>query len=171
MNLSKYAALSLITFAGFGSFPASAQTPSPAAAAPSPAAAAGAPSYDFGDGTSVTLTTKAWQALEQKDYAAVMAYTTKCIDTYKKQALDMQGQLKEAAPSDSANQYWALNDVGTCYYIQGQAYDGQSDKKNATEAYKFLADNLSFCQCWDPKGWFWSPADVAKKRLVELAGP
>ena len=50
----------------------------------------------------------------------------------------------------------------------GKALDDQGDKKGAVAAYKALVDNLSFAQCWDPKGWFWSPADAARKRLAEL---
>jgi len=133
-----------------------------------PAAAAAPSGYDFGDSKSVTLTTKAWQALNGKDYAAVAAYTDKCITLYKDTAVQQQGSLKEAADKDSAAQYWALNDVGTCYYIAGKALDDKGDKKGAIASYKFLVDKLAFAQCWDPNGWFWKPADAAKKRLAEL---
>jgi hypothetical protein len=133
-----------------------------------PAAAPQASQYDFGDCKSVTLTGKAWQALNAKDYAGVAAYTGKCIDTYKDTAIQQQASLKAPADKDSANTYWALNDVGTCYFIAGKALDDKGDKKGAIAAYKFLVDNLSFAQCWDPNGWFWKPADAAKKRLTEL---
>ncbi len=132
------------------------------------AAPAGASAYDFGDFKSVTLTGKAWTALNNKDYPGVAAYTDKCIDTYKDQALQMQSSLKAPASKDDANTYWALNDVGTCYYIAGKALDDKGDKKGAIVAYKTLVDKLSFAQCWDPNGWFWAPADAAKKRLAEL---
>lgn len=139
------------------------------AADPTPApAAAPAPALDFGDYSSATLTSKAWAALDSKNYAAVTGYTNKCIESFKAKALEMQASLKEPAPKDSANQYWALNDVGTCYFIQGKALDDQGDKKGAIAAYKALVDTLSFAQCWDPKGWFWKPADAARKRLAEL---
>jgi hypothetical protein len=138
-----------------------------APATPTPAAAP-APALDFGDGTSATLTQKAWQALEAKNYAAVAGYTGKCIESFKTQALQMQGTLKEPAPKETASSLWALNDVGTCYFISGKALDDEGNKKGAIAAYKFLADNLSFAQCWDPQGWFWKPADAARKRLAEL---
>jgi len=147
--------------------PAPAATPDTQTAAAAPAAGP-APALDFGDFKSVTLTTKAWQALESKNYAAVIGYTNKCVDTYKDQALQMQASLKEPAPKDKVFDYWALNDVGTCYFIQGKALDDQGDKKGAMTAYKYLVDNLGYAQCYDPKGWFWSPADAARKRLVEL---
>ncbi len=145
-------------------------TNAPAAKAPAtaPAAAPDAPALDFGDSSSSVITTKAWQALNAKDYASAIGYTKKCIELYKTQALAMQATLKEPAPKETASSLWALNDVGTCYFIQGKALDDQGDKKGAIEAYKFLVDNLSFCQCWDPQGWFWPPAEGARKRLAEL---
>jgi len=151
-----------IVVLGLSALPVSADAPPTSATAPA------APVLDFGDSTSSTLATKAWGALNSKDYASVTAYANKCIDLYKTQAVQMQGTLKEAAPKDSASQYWALNDVGSCYFILGKALDDQGDKKGATAAYKFLVDNLSFAQCWDPQGWFWKPADAARKRLAEL---
>jgi hypothetical protein len=144
-----------------------AQTPPPAPV-PTPAPAAAPAGLDYGDGSSSTLTGKAWKAYTSKDYPSAIAYTTKCEDTFKTQALTMQKSLKAPAPKDSAFTYWALNDVGTCYFIQGKTLDDQGNKKGAIAAYKYLVDNLSFAQCWDPQGWFWGPADAAKKRLTEL---
>lgn len=138
------------------------------ATAATPSVAPSNSDADFGDFKSSTLTGKAWKALGSKDYNAVAAYTGKCIDMYKSQALDMQKSLKEPASKEDANNYWALNDVGTCYFIAGKALDDKGDKKGAIAAYKFLVDNLSFAQCWDPNGWFWKPADGARKRLAEL---
>jgi hypothetical protein len=140
----------------------------PAAVPTPPVAPAPAPTLDLGDSKSSTITTKAWGALQGNDYASAVGYTNKCIELYKTQAVAQQATLKAPAPKETANEEWALNDVGTCYFIQGQALDKQGDKKGATAAYKFLVDNLSFAQCWDPKGWFWPPADAARKRLAEL---
>ena len=152
--------------------PAATVPPAPAgplaATPPSGTAAPAAGTYDFGDSSSQTLTTDAWKALEAKDYAAVAAYTGKCQQLYKDTAIQQQGSLQAPAPSDSAAQYWALNDVGTCYFIQGKAAEEQKDTPGAIAAYQFLVKNLSYAQCWDPKGWFWSPGDTAKQRLTEL---
>jgi len=140
------------------------------APAPAPASAA-APALDFGDFKSSTLTEKAWQALDGKDYASVMGYTQKCIDMFKDQAVAMQKSLTAApdtSDKDKVFANWALNDVGTCYYIQGKALDDQGKTKDALAAYKFLADNLSYAECYDPKGWFWSPASAAKERVAAL---
>jgi hypothetical protein len=155
--------LSLVSLAYGLVLSGQAQTPPPAPPAP-----AAAPALDFGDFSSSAITTKAWQALDAKNYPAVKGYTDKCIASFKDQAVKMQASLKEPAPKEKANEYWALNDVGTCYFIAAKALDDQGDKKGAMADYKFLTDNLSFCQCWDTKGWFWKPADAARKRLAEL---
>ena len=140
----------------------------PAPAAPgSPAPAES--KLDFGDYSSSAITTKAWGALEAKSYDDALAYTGKCIDMFKDKAVEMQKAL--TAPTtdkDQTSAQWALNDVGTCYYIQAKAYEGEGKNKDALASYKFLADNLPFAQCWDPKGWFWKPADAAKERLKAL---
>ena len=128
-----------------------------------------APKYDFGDFSSSTIAGKAWKAAADKDYVAVEAYTNKCIEMYKDKALEMQKSLTEPAKEkEEIFKFWALNDVGTCYYIKAKALDDQKKTKEAIEAYKYLADNLSFAQCYDVNGWFWKPADAAKKRVTEL---
>lgn len=138
----------------------------PAPSAPAPAAT---PALDFGDFSSAAITTKAWQANEAKDFAAADAYTSKCIDMFKAQALDQQKALT-APPTEKDEIFaqWALNDVGTCYFIRGQILEKQGKSKEAVASYKFLVDNLSFAQTWDPKGWFWKPAGAASERIKAL---
>ena len=128
--------------------------------------AASASTLDFGDFSSSAITTKAWGALEAKNYDDAIAYTGKCIEMFKGQAVAMQKALT-AAPTDKDQTFaqWALNDVGTCYFIQAKAYEGKGKQKEALDDYKFLADNLAYAQCWDSKGWFWKPADAAKDSL------
>lgn len=145
-----------------------------AADAPAPAAAPAAavePKYDFGDQTSTVLTTKAWKASESNDLAAVKAYTGRCIELYQSAALTQQGALTAPPPtSDPAvvHANWALNDVGTCYFILGQALEKANQAADAIKAYKTVAEKLAYAKCWDTKGWFWSPADAARGRIKAL---
>ncbi|MDP2939494.1 MAG: tetratricopeptide repeat protein [Candidatus Omnitrophota bacterium] len=131
--------------------------------------------YNFGDNRSVTLTTKAWEALDKGDIEAVLAFTNKCITLYTEQAKAMQASLKDYVKSEAeggTNQdvfnYWALNDIGTCLFIQGEAFRKAKMDEEAKEAYKTVIDKYSFAQCWDPKGWFWKPAEAAKERLMAI---
>jgi hypothetical protein len=132
----------------------------PAAAAP----------IDFGDYKSETLVGKAWTALAGNDLDSVLAYTNKCISMYAKQAKDMQASLTEYASgsNDDIFKYWALNDVATAYFIQGEAYRTANKKSEAKDAYSKVVSDYSFGQCWDPQGWFWKPAEAAQKKLNEM---
>ena len=125
---------------------------------------------DFGDYTSATLTTKAWDALNAEDLEAVLTYANKCIESYAEKAKEMQASLTEY-PWESKEKifsYWALNDVGTCYFIKGMAYKNAGKNQEAKEAFNEVIDSYSFAQCWDPNGWFWKPADGAAQQLNEI---
>jgi hypothetical protein len=147
------------------SLPIFAQEAAPPAAPAAPEAAG--PKLDFGDFSSSTLTTKAWEAQGAGNAEAAIAYAGKCIEMYAAEAKKMQAALTAPAPKETAFEHWALNDVGTSLFITGLAKEG-SDKKGALAAYKDLVANYSYAQCWDTKGWFWSPADAAKGKLKTL---
>lgn len=126
---------------------------------------------DFGDYRSETLTTKAWDAYGSRNFDDALAYIGKTVELYEDEAKKMQAALKEfprrESKEDTAKR-WALNDVGTSLFIKGEILLKQGNKKAAKEAFDMLVKELPFAQCWDPKGWFWKPADAAKKRLAEL---
>lgn len=143
---------------------ASTLTAQETSAPPAPAA-----ELDFGNFSSETLTSKAWQAMNAKDYETAKAYANKCIEMYQAQAVEMQKGLSQpATEKEEVFKSWALNDVGTSYFILGQALEAQSKGKEAIAPYKFLVENLSYAQCWDAKGWFWKPADAARERIKAL---
>lgn len=124
---------------------------------------------DYGDHTSVTLMVKAWDALGAGQYADVVKYTDKCAELYEEEAKKMQASMSEKAPKGKEHDYWALNDVGTCYFIKGEALTKLNKNTEALAAYKVVADELYYAQAWDPKGWFWSPASAAKQKIKILA--
>lgn len=124
--------------------------------------------YDFGDYTSQTLTTKAWEALGQNDYKGVELYTKKCVELYEAEAKKQQASLTEFAPKEKAFNYWALNDVGTCYFILGESLLNQKRYQDAKAAFDRVVNDFGFAQCWDPKGWFWKVAVGARGRLNKI---
>ena len=131
---------------------------------------ADAQQLDFGDHTSSVITGKAWAALNSKNFPDAVAYAKKCVELYEKQAIEMQKELKEPVKGEreAVAKLWALNDVGTCLFISGQALEKQNKGTEALAAYKQLKEKVPFAQCWDPKGWFWKPADAAKERIKAL---
>lgn len=125
---------------------------------------------DYGDYTSQTLTTNAWHALGAGNYELAIKYTEKCAELYEKRAREMQSSMKAKAHIDKVHDYWALNDVGTSYFIRGEALAKLGRKAEAIAAYKVVRDELRYAQTWDPKGWFWSPADAADPKIDMLSG-
>mgnify|MGYP000896870432 CR=1 FL=1 len=126
-----------------------------------------ASAYNFGDYRSTTLASKAWEALKAGDIEAVLAYTNKCKDLYGEQAKKMQAALTDyvQGPKEEIFKNWALNDVGTCFFIQGEAYRKAKMIDEAKAAYQEVVANYKFAQCWDVGGWFWKPAEAAAEKL------
>lgn len=130
-----------------------------------------AATLDFGDHTSSTITTKAWDAFNAGKHDDAIGYANKCIELYQAKAEEMQKALQASVPSDQTEEVhkqWALNDVGTCLFILGQTLEKQNKGTEALAAYKKLVEKVSFAQTWDTKGWFWKPADAAKERIKAL---
>lgn len=125
---------------------------------------------NFGDFKSSTLATKAWQALDKNDIESVLAYTNKCIEMYGETARKMQADLKDypTGKNEDIFKMWALNDVATSYYIQGEAYRKANMKDEAKEAYNKLIKDYTYGQAWDLGGWFWKPAEAAKEKLAMM---
>lgn len=133
----------------------------------SPAARA----LDLGDHTSATLTAKAWEAAGRQEYEAALALCDACMVRYGVQARQMQAALTPPPAGESSEETakrWALNDVGTCAFIKGNVLLKLGDRAGATVAFTQLVQELAEAQCWDPKGWYWRPAEAAKQKLVEL---
>ena len=124
--------------------------------------------YDFGDYTSQTLTTKAWQSLERNDHKGVEIYTKKCIELYEGDAKKQQAAMTDYAPKDTAFNAWALNDVATCYFILGESLMAQKRYDEAKAAFERVVNDFLYAQCWDPKGWFWKVAVGARGRLNKI---
>ncbi|MFA5059261.1 MAG: tetratricopeptide repeat protein [Candidatus Omnitrophota bacterium] len=129
-----------------------------------------AQAYDFGDYRSTTLASKAWAALEKGDIEAVLAYTNKCMELYGEQAKKMQASLSDypKGTNEEIFGFWALNDVATCLFIQGEAYRKAKMTDEAKEVFKKLMTEYTYGQCWDTKGWFWKPAEAAKEKLASI---
>ena len=126
--------------------------------------------YNFGDYRSETLATKAWEALSKGDTEAVLAYTNKCLELYGAQAKKMQESLTSypEGSNEKIFSYWALNDVATSLFIQGEAYRKAKMMEEAKQVYQRIVDEYSYGQAWDPKGWFWKPAEAAKEKLAMI---
>ena len=94
---------------------------------------------------------------------------------FESDAISQQEALSEPPLLGSANSTqkqnilsnWALNDVGSCYFILGQSLENLGQLEKAKNIY-VKAQRFPYARAWDPQGWFWSPAEGAKNRLDEL---
>ncbi len=114
------------------------------------------------------VTAKAWSALGRKDWNAAIAHADKAIRTWGAQARQTNSRLRRFAPAKDAKKYVNLNEVGTCLMLKGDALRQKGDLKGAIATYELLLRDYQYAQVWDPKGWFWKPAESARKNLVSL---
>ena len=119
--------------------------------------------------SSQALTRAAWDCLGAGNFAAAESNVARCRELYETKAREMQSSLTELAPPEKANDYWALNDVGTCVFIAGRAAEEQGKKEEAAADYQAVIDLFPLAQCWDVQGWFWRPSVAAKERLTALS--
>ena len=123
---------------------------------------------DYGDYTTTSLVSKAWQAIEKKDYEAVRALAKKCIDLYADKAKEMQLELNDYPKGDfDINEKWALNGVATILFIEAESYRLSKENDKAREIYNTIINDFSYGQS-DHGGSFWKPAERAKEKLESL---
>jgi tetratricopeptide (TPR) repeat protein len=120
----------------------------------------------------------AWAALGRGEQAKAMELAERCVTEFEAAARETEktvvknsvtvptGAVDEAT-KQSVFANGALNDVATCLYIEGQAAEAIGNTVKAKDAYR-RAVELIHGRCWDPQGWFWSPAEQARARLAVL---
>ena len=123
---------------------------------------------DIGDGSSSFITTKAWEMYNKKEYTSALVYAEKCIELYNSEAIAQQESLARYPEKKDISKYWALNDVGTCYYIAGLASLEMNRNEQAQGYFTFITESLPYASCWDPKGWYWKVSPEANKELQKL---
>ena len=114
------------------------------------------------------VTSKAWNALGRKDWNAAISHADRALRTWGAQAKQTNAKLNGYAPAKDAKKYSNLNEVGTCLMLKGDALRQKGDVKGAIAAYELLLRDYRYAQVWDPKGWFWKPAESARKNLAKL---
>jgi len=128
---------------------------------------------------NVELTNAAWKAFNDEDWEAAARKAGECIEEFRGQAILAQEELEQKGeplpPEGRVSEQVAekihsrglLNDVATCYFIRGKAYQAMGRNAEAREAYENAA-KFTYARTWDPKGWFWSPSNAARGQLKTL---
>lgn len=123
----------------------------------------------------------AWDAYNTSNYAKAVELADRCIDEYSATATKLESQLESdrspepptGAVSDEQRKEIltrpALNDAAACYFIKGRSSEHLNRSGDATAAYS-AGCGLQYARVWDPKGWFWSPAEEVCARLKAARG-
>ena len=122
--------------------------------------------------SSSELIVEAWHMhgiKDQEHFQKTLEITQKLIDLYEEEAKKQQASLKTFPKSREAIEAVSiLNDVGTAYFIQGEAYRDQGKNKEAIEKFKKVIYDFCFAQAWDPRGWFWKVAKASYESIIKL---
>jgi hypothetical protein len=128
---------------------------------------------------NVELVNAAWEAFGAQDYERAISASDRCIGRFKDQADAQQETLQRAqAPMPPTGrvtekqksaifQQGLLNDVATCFWVKARSAQLLKRFDLAKEAFQTAA-KYTYARTWDTHGWFWSPAEDAADRLIDL---
>lgn len=123
----------------------------------------------------------AWNALTEKDYVLAFDLAESCISNFEEDALQAQrvlsiggepsfpiGRVEDTNTRSKIYSYGVLHEVAACYIIKGDALLSLNCKDDARQAY-LSAQQFVQARVWDPKQEiFWSPAEIAGRKLANL---
>jgi len=125
--------------------------------------------------TSSEYIKAAWDAYNANKFPEAASLAQECISKWETKAKEQQSALTQAPLNGQVTEdqkkaiqaNWALNDVGTAYFIKAQALEKQGKTDEAKKVYEQTAA-FPYARAWDPKGWFWSPADEAGAKSAQM---
>ena len=120
--------------------------------------------------SSKQFVTKAWELSSVKDMEALDAHVAKCVEVYGEEAKKLQLSLSKFPDKKDAEKYQSLNDVGTCLFVQAEAYMNTGQTDRALEAFDYIIREYNWAQAWDPRGWYWSVAEKAQASIDVITG-
>ncbi len=123
---------------------------------------------------SCAMQVSAWDALGGERYEEVLEITDECTGEFGDIARETDSSMSGYADAKNEMAYWVeygvLTDVAACYFIRGEALMKLDRPDEALVAYTVLVEELQYSQLWDPRGWFWKPAEAAGERIAEIGG-
>ncbi len=126
--------------------------------------------------TSEEFVTAAWNAFNDNRFTEAINFAQETIGRWESEAIKQQAALSQEPPNGKVTEderkaifaNWALNDVATAYFIKARSLEKLGKIAGAKEAYWKIVTTFPYARCWDPEGWFWSPAEEAKNRLTKM---
>jgi beta-glucuronidase len=124
--------------------------------------------YSFAQEYSSEYVKKAWALSGEKKYDEVYQVTNECIERFSSQAEKLASTLTKFPPKGGESEFTVMNDVATCYFIQGEALMYAGKVEEAKKVFKEVIEKFPFAQSYDPRGWYWSIREKAEVTLKKL---
>ena len=123
---------------------------------------------------SCVMQVNAWEALNEERYEDALAVTAECTEQFGDYARETHASMSGPVAAKNELEYWTqygvLTDVAACHFVRAEALMKLDRSEEALADYRVLMEELQYSQLWDPRGWFWKPADAAAERVAEIEG-
>lgn len=111
-----------------------------------------------------------WEASSRKDLEAIDELVNACLNLYDEEAKKLQSQLSAFPERSVVKTYQVLNDVGTCLFVQAEAYMNTGKTQKSIDLFENLIEYYPWAQAWDPRGWHWSVKEKSQASIDVLTG-
>ena len=123
---------------------------------------------------SCVMQVNAWEALNEERYEDALVVTEECTELFGDVAREKHATMSGPVVASNELDYWmeygVLTDVAACHFVRAEALMKLDRSEEALADYRVLTEELQYSQLWDPRGWFWKPADAAEERISEIDG-
>jgi tetratricopeptide (TPR) repeat protein len=129
---------------------------------------------------NVKLTKQAWDDFNKGDYERAIKSAEQCVSGFQVSAEKIELEITQRGTNGSETglldkthsvlvlSRGPLNDVGTCYFIIGDAALKLNRIQAAVDAFR-SASKYNHARAYDGKGSFWSPAEAAREKLAAIS--
>jgi beta-glucuronidase len=113
---------------------------------------------------------KAWALRGAKNYTEAYTVIDECVEKFSSSADKLAKSLNDFPAPGNEIAFKIMNDVTECHFIKAEALREQGRIDEAKLAFQAIVDKYPFAKAFDPRGWYWSLGETAKKALAQIAG-
>ncbi len=114
------------------------------------------------------VTAKAWSASGERNWDEVVRLADRAEQRWGAKARSLNDGLGSYPTGAAAKQVANLNELAVITMLKGDALLAMGNKPGALAAYKQVATDYRYGQCWDKKGWWWQPAKAVAMKITKL---
>jgi len=112
----------------------------------------------------------AWEASYHGDLDKLDEIAQGILEAYGELAQMQQSGLKDFPTQGREEEYRALNDVATVFFIKAEALMNYGKTEDAIALFQDIIKKYPWAQAWDPRGWFWSVAEKSQDSIDVMTG-